>query len=472
MTFVAVFLINAALSFALSLLVALLVGPDLFGRYAVALSISVVINTVVFEWLRLSTTRFYSERTRAEQPEIGLTLDVAYAASSAAVVLAGGVAIVSGADLGLPPGLLAAAAAVGLSVGIFDYRTAQARALFLDRRYAALLLTRGLLAFALASAAAWLWTDPAAILAGSAAAAAVTLAAVRGRRDGSPPGRFDRALFSRFARYAVPLVAASALYQLLPLLNRTILASRAGFSEAGYFSLASEIAVRLLQNLGNALDLMLFQVAVRAEERGGAAAGHAQAARNLALVIAVIVPGAVGLCVVWPSFEALFVPPSFRGQVAGAMMLAVPAFAAYALIQYGFNPIFQIRRRTGAVIAAALVAVAVNAAVLFAFDVPANAGGVAAVQLAGFAAGLMTIAALSARSSAALPWGDVAATIGAAAVMAAALWPWREALHPALGLPLQALVGVAIYGAFAIVLDIAGTRAFLRTVTKARAGIR
>jgi hypothetical protein len=69
MIFVAIFLLNAALSFALSLVVAHLVGPESFGRYAVALSISVVINTTVFEWLRLSTTRFYSERVRADQPE-------------------------------------------------------------------------------------------------------------------------------------------------------------------------------------------------------------------------------------------------------------------------------------------------------------------------------------------------------------------------------------------------------------------
>ncbi len=458
MTFVAIFLVNAALSFALSLVVAHLVGPDAFGRYAVALSVSVVINTALFEWLRLSTTRFYSERVRSEAPGIGATLDIAYATTAASVIAATAALLVSGLDLGLPPGLLAAAAAVGLSVGIFDYRTAQARARFLDRRYGALLLMRGTLAFVLATGAAWLWREPTHILLGSALAAIVALAALHERRPAWSDG-FDRALLGRFARYALPLVAASAIYQLLPLLNRSVLASRSGFAEAGYFSLASEVAVRLFQNLGSALDLALFQLAVRAEERDGVEAGERQVGRNLAIVLALLLPAAVGLCAVWPSFEALFIPSTFRGQVAGPMMLAIPAFAAYALVQYGFNPIFQIRHRTVPVIGAALAALAVNVALLLTWPGAAGADGIAIVQLAGLGSGLIVIVAMALLSRAAFPWRDLALSTLASGVMGAALWPWREALPPAPGLCAQVAAGALIYGALAFAFDIAGTRA-------------
>ncbi|NNM73173.1 lipopolysaccharide biosynthesis protein [Enterovirga aerilata] len=465
MTFVAIFLVNAALSFALSLVVAHLVGPAAFGRYAVALAASVVINTALFEWLRLSTTRFYSERVRSEAPAVGATLDIAYATTAATVTAATALLLVSGADLGLPAGLLAASAAVGLSVGLFDYRTAQARARFLDRRYAALLLARGGLAFALSTGAAWLWRDPTAVLGGSAMAAVLTLALLR-ERGRTPHGRFDRALLARFARYALPLVAASAVYQLLPLLNRSVLAARSGFAEAGYFSLAGEIAVRLFQNLGSALDLALFQLAVRAEERDGAAAGERQTGRNLGMVAAVLLPSAIGLCVVWPNFEAIFVPSEFRGAVAAPMMFAVPAFAAYALVQYGLNPIFQIRHRTAPVIAAALAALAANLAFLFAWPAPAGAGPIAAVQLAGFGAGLAVLAALAIASRALVPWRDLALSAAAASAMGAALWPWRDALPPVPGLAAQVAAGMAIYGALALLLDIAGARSTLLPLSR------
>ena len=459
MTFVAIFLVNAALSFALSLVVAHLVGPDAFGRYAIALSVSVVINTVLFEWLRLSTTRFYSERVRADHPDVGATLDILYAVTSAAVVAVTAVLLVSGADLGLSPGLLAAAAALGLSLGLFDYRTAQARARFLDRRYAALLFGRGVLAFGLAAGAAWIWREPTVALLGSTAAAAATLALLR--PGGKPAGRFDRALLLRFARYAVPLVAASAVYQALPLLNRAVLAGRSGFAEAGYFSLASEIAVRLFQNLGSALDLALFQLAVRAEEQHGREAGEQQIGQNFGVVLAIVLPSCVGLAAVWPSFEALFVPASFRGQVAEVMMLAIPAFGAYALVQYGLNPVFQIRHRTGPVVGAAAAALAVNLLLLFAWPGSSGATGVAAVQLAALGAGLVVVVALALVARATFPWRDLAVSAGASGVMGAALWPWREALPPLPGFLAQVLAGVAVYGTCAVMFDIAQVRTAL-----------
>lgn len=459
MTFVAIFLVNAALSFALSLVVAYMVGPEAFGRYAVALSLSVVINTAVFEWLRLSTTRFYSERAEAERPEVRRTLDIAYAVSCALIVLVTAVLLAAGPDLGLPPALLTAAVALGLAVGLFDYRTALARARFLDRRYAALLFLRGCGAFVLAAGAAYLWGKPAYVLASSALAAVVTLALLREPGRLSFPGRLRPELLATFARYALPLIAASAVYQVLPLLNRAVLASRSGFAEAGYFSLASEVAVRLFQNLGSALDLALFQVAVRAEETEGASAGERQVGRNLSAITALVLPAAIGLWAVWPSFEALFVPAAFRGRVEPAMVLAIPAFAAYALVQYALNPVFQLRRRTLPVVAAALVALAVNGVLLLAWPGLSGAADVAAVQLASLAAAAATLLGVAVWSGARLPWRDLIFALAASCLMGAALLPLRHLSAPAPTLLLQTLAGAGFYAVLCFALDIAGARA-------------
>jgi O-antigen/teichoic acid export membrane protein len=458
MTFVAVFLINAALSFALSLVVAYLVGPEAFGRYAVALSLSVVVNTALFEWLRLSATRFYSERISAEEPSVRTTLDILYGVTSGAVLLGGAVVLLAGFDLGLPAPLLAAALAVGLSVGLFDYRTALARARFQDRRYAVLLLARGCAAFALASAAAAFWSEPVYVLGGSALAAFAVIALLPERTSRPPGGRVRGDLVASYARYALPLVAASAVYQLLPLMNRSVLAARAGFEEAGYLALAGEIAVRLFQNVGSALDLALFQLAVRADEQHGPEAADRQVARNVATVAAIMVPGAVGLWAVWPSFEALVVPPAFRGHVADTMTLAIPAFAAYGLVQYGLNPVFQLRRRTAPVIAAALVALAVNGCLLHAWRGKLDAPTVAAIQLTALGAATAAVAGLALRQGARLPWRDLGGTFLAASLMGAALAPWRLGSAPLWTIAGQVLAGVLIYGAIAVALDVAGAR--------------
>ncbi len=66
----------------------------------------------------------------------------------------------------------------------------------------------------------------------------------------------------------------------MPFANRSVIAALGGFSESGYFSLASDIGTRVFGTLGAALDVLLFQIAVRAEEEGGHAAGEEQVART------------------------------------------------------------------------------------------------------------------------------------------------------------------------------------------------
>jgi O-antigen/teichoic acid export membrane protein len=462
MTFVAIFLVNAGLSFALSLVVALLLGPAGFGRYALALSVAVVINTVLFEWLRLSTTRFHSERAHEADPTIRTTLDGGYVVTAVGLASAAVLAWATGIDLGLPDALLAATAACGLTLGLFDYGTALARARFLDRIYAALVLVRGLASFVLAAGAAWLTGDPALVLAGSSVASIAALVLVRRHLARSGPGgALRRDLLLTFARYAVPLVAASAIYQLLPVVNRAILASRGGFAEAGYFSLASEIGMRLFQNLGSALDLALFQIAVRADELHGRDEAERQISRNIGFVTAILWPASVGLWLVLPSFEAVFVPPAFRGHFAPAMELMIPALAAFAVVQYALNPVFQLRARTGAVIGAAAVALVVDLGIVVGWPAFAGPRDFAAAQAAGFAGALLVLGAIAVGSGARLPWRDAVMSGIAAGGMAAALWPMRDLAPSASTLALQVGVGGLVYLSLALALNIAGARVFV-----------
>lgn len=470
MILVAIFLVNAALSFALSLVLASLLGPDGFGRYAIGLSVTLVINTVLFEWLRLSTTRFYSERVRAEDPAVRLTLDRTYLAMGAGLAALTAALLGLGLDLGLSGALFGAASACGLAYGFCEYRMALARARFLERPYALLCLLRALFGFLFSAGAALATANPALVLVGAALSAFLPILVVRRTlRDAPPPETgFRRDLALTFARYALPLVAASAFYQLLPLLNRTILAGREGFTEAGYFSLASELATRLFQNLGAALDLGLFQLAVRAEERHGRAAAEAQVARNAGIVAAVVVPAALGLWAVWPSFEALFIPAAFRDRLAETMRLMIPTLAAFALVQYALNPVFQLRRRTAPVVAAALVALVIDLAIVLGWPALAGPHGFAAAQLAAMTGGLLVLGTVAIRSGGRLPWRDLALSGLAGGIMAAVLWPTRGLAAPALLLGPQVVAGAVLYGVLAVAFDVAGARRYLARQLAAR----
>ena len=465
MAILVTFLLNAGLAFALSLVVASLLGPDAFGRYAIGLSIATVVNTVLFEWLRLSTTRFQSERAERETPQIRRTIDIAYLVSGIVVVVLTAVAMLFDPGWGLSRPMMGAAAGCGLAYGYCEYRMALARALFRQKSWVALSFSRALFGFFLAVGAAWLTGDPVHALAGMAVAAILPVLLVQHtlKATGGPGAVFDRRLLATFARYAVPLIAANALYQIMPLLNRGLLAGRDGFVEAGYFSLVSELATRLFQNLGTALDILLFQLAVRAEETHGREAAERQIALNASIVAAIVLPSAAGLLVVWPSFEALFVPEAFRGHLDGSVPFLVPALAIYALLQFGVNPFFQVRHRTAPVVAAALAALAVNLAAILLWPRLPGAFGFSLAQFAGLAAGLLVLTVLAVSGGARLPWRDLAVAASGSAVMAGALVPLRDLGAPLPTLALQVALGCAIYGVIALATDLCGCRDLVRS---------
>ena len=128
-----VFTVNSLLNFVVSLLVAKFLGPAEYGRFVLALSASVVIQLLLFDWLRFAATRFYSERDRLQRPNVRATLDAAFGWIAFAASLAAFGVYASGLDLPLSPDLAGLAIGVSISNGLFDFACALLRARFLDK---------------------------------------------------------------------------------------------------------------------------------------------------------------------------------------------------------------------------------------------------------------------------------------------------------------------------------------------------
>lgn len=464
MAVIAAFVLNAGLNFVLGLLIAKLLGPADFGRFALATTGAIVLNTVLFEWLRLSATRFYSGRVRLDEPWIRHGLDRAYLrigiALLAAAAICGGLGFPGG-----PDGRAAVLCGTGLAalgIGVFDYHAALARARFDGRLYLGLVAVKNGLAFAMMAAAAWWLPQPAWVLAAAGVSQLLAVLLLRHPlRD--PASAFERprlkATWQVFARYGLPLIAANAAYQLLSFANRGAVAAHAGFAEAGYFALAADVTSRSLMTLGTALDLLLFQIAVQAEEQHGRAAAKRQVAENAGLVFALLAPCAVGFWAVLPALQALVIPDAYRGPFERYSLVLMPGLFCMAMMFYALNPVFQIRRRTLPVIAAAIVGLAVNGVGLLVLPDRMGGIGVALAQTLGLAgAGLwLGWRALTGAERLVLPWGEIATAALACAAMGLTLAPFRH-LEPATALTVCVPAGMALYGALVWIFDIAGLR--------------
>ncbi|MGX9983662.1 polysaccharide biosynthesis C-terminal domain-containing protein [Methylobacterium fujisawaense] len=464
MAVIAAFVINAGLNFVLGLLIAKLLGPADFGRFALATTGAIVLNTVLFEWLRLSATRFYSGRVRVDEPWIRHGLDRAYLRIGllllAAAALCGAFGFAGGADG--REAVLCGTGLAALGIGVFDYHAALARARFDGKLYLGLVAVKNVLSFALMAAAAWWLPQPAWVLAAAGLSQLLAVLLLRHPlRDPHTP--FERPRLSAtwrvFARYGLPLIAANTAYQCLAFVNRGAIASHAGFAEAGYFALAADVTARAMTTLGTALDLLLFQLAVQAEEQSGRAAAEAQVAANAGTVFALLAPCAVGFWAVLPALQGLVVPDAYRGPFETYSTVLMPGLFCLSMMFYALNPVFQIRRRTLPVVAAALVGLAVNGAGLLILPDRMGGVGVALAQTAGLAAAGLWLGwrALTGAERIVLPWGEIGVAALACAAMGLALAPFRH-LPPATALAVLVPAGTALYGALVWIFDIAGLR--------------
>ncbi|CAH1669002.1 lipopolysaccharide biosynthesis protein [Chelatococcus asaccharovorans] len=461
MTIILTFAVNSILNFLLGLLVAKFLGPAEFGRYAIAAAIATVVNTVCLDWLRLSATRFYSERTRREEPAVRATLEATFGIMALAVCFGAGLVILSGVDTGFSPGLIAATAAMCIAIGIFDFHTALARARFLERGYAHLVIVKNVALFILMVGSAMLFENAAVVAFGFAAGSLIAI--VVGRIALADPGltlgAARPALARTFLAYGLPLVGANAIFQLMTILNRGAVASHYGFAEAGYFSLAADLGIRIFAVAGSAVDILLFQLAVRTDETHGREAASQQVSRNLVVILAFLAPLAAGYFVLLPPFQAVFVPSDFRGPFATYSFVLIPALLSFSLLQFALNPVFQIRKRTTPVIVAAGFGLAVNLGLMTILPATFGPVGFALAQMGGMLAALALTFMLALPLMAGRPpLKDLLVILGATALTAAAVWPLRAFDSALLALILGPVLGGAIYAALVLGLDVAGLR--------------
>jgi hypothetical protein len=206
------------------------------------------------------------------------------------------------------------------------------------------------------------------------------------------------------------------------------------------------------------------------QDAPGAAPGPALS-RNIALMLLLTVPAAVAFLVLARPFAQLALAPDFRPGFLAAAGFGVGAAALYAFQTYVLRPAFQMRLKTAPLAQAALLALAIDGAGLFAL----RAHG---------AAGVMTAHGLGLAAGAALLLGRVLIGLKVR-------WPVLETLKIALAGTLMGAAGCSVAadvaaaplaivaagsamaataGLSAVALDIAGARGFLMRAAARRRG--
>lgn len=476
------FLINTLVNLLVGLIVARFLGPSEYGKFALSIGVMTFGQALAFEWVRQCGVRFYSERSRRKATHVRSTLDAAFAASVLLFLPLAWVAAFFGPQFTLPRDLAALAFAASVANGLFDYHTALVRARFDDRLFLKVIGTKNLLAVILMAGGAWATGSArVALLAGMASLLGALLIWRKRLLDPDANlGHADRALARQYAGYAAPIVAAIVLYQLIPLANRDFAARFYGFAETGRFALAYDLGLRAVQAIGAALDVLLFQFAVRAHDLHGEDRAKAQIASNMAVVFAILLPACVGLWIVLPSLEVLIVPEAYRGPFAAFLTLLLPGLFLFSLGQFALNGVFQIGQKTMPMVFSALAACVADLMFVLLLPRGEDATSIAVAQSLAMGVGFVTLAGFAQATRPQWPrFRDIALTGLASLGMAALAGPLRER-PPGLGLMLaQIVLGGGVYALIVAFFNIAGLRSvfvakaepiWLRLVKKSGAG--
>jgi len=460
----AAFTINILFNFVIGLLVAKFLGPEEYGRFALALATALAVQTAFFDWLRLGATRFYSERMRVEDPTLRATLDFGFTVITFGLAAGSCTMMLTGITFPLSNDLIGLALAVAVVNGLFDYSSALVRARFHNKLYMRLIIIKNILSFLLIGAGAWWFASAKMALIGGILSLTGTLVSTRTALH--DPGTGPRAARFATARdlaiYALPIVGANLLYLLIPLANRSLIAVLYGFSETGQFSLAFDIGTKAIQAIGSTLDVFLFQIAVAAHEHHGPERAREQIAQNIAIVIAVILPSCTGLWLTLPSIEHLIVPVQFRGPFGELLPLMMTGLFCSGIIQYGINPIFQIRKKTGPLIGAAAIACCIDPILVFVLPRSSDASSLAIAQAGAFATALLALVIFACALKPKWPsLKDILKTAIGTACMTAVLLPLRAQEPGLVTLILQVGSGIVVYAIFVFTFNIADLRGLL-----------
>jgi O-antigen/teichoic acid export membrane protein len=440
------------LGFVLATLLTRLLSPAEYGAYGLAVAIAQFVFIAVFGWLGLAVTRFLTANP-AGASLVAPTLAL-FALMAGLALVGAGIAAWFAPGYGL---LIGAGVLGGVMLAYFDIKCSFFSAAF---RFEALLwlsLTRAKAGFIIAMVVAWFAGSGLLVFLGSCAGIVVVSpffrSATRADRYTPAPDKI-RAL----VRFGAPLALSLALFSISQWVDRVIVQAEAGGIALGYYSAAAVVVQNTVLMLGTAIGSACLPLAVRAHEVGGYAAARAQLAQNLLVLLACLVPAAVGLAATAPNFAATLIGPDFREAVT----TLTPILAASALlnsIRANFvDHAFHVSRATRQFFWIALVAAIVNLAALFLL-VPRY--GIVGAAIAGLitASTALLHAAIAAQREYALPLPtrDIA-KIGIAILAMLCALAVTGSYRGGVALAVQIVSAALVYGVTLLALNLGNVR--------------
>ncbi len=435
--------------------------PHEYGMYAIAVSIVQIGQTLLFSWTILGTKRFYDGAKRDGQ--VGALATTMYIG-----VLAGALILVvaSAAAIGLfsisPElrSLLYVAVAVTIAKQLSSCSKTFELAALSGARYVVMECAESLIALAAGVAfCGYLHLGADGILYGSfLGAAVIVLMDLRRLLQRLRGGAFDARLQRQLIAFGAPTAISFGFEYITASSDRFLVNHFLGPNAVGIYAVGYSLAERAVGAAFMALSIAGYPMMIRANEREGRAGAWKQGLANAKVLATLATPALGGFVVAAPRIAAVMVGPAYAVQ-AGAIMPAIGlGIFLFGLRAYYYANALDLANKTKLSLFASVPGAVLNLSLNFLL-LP-RIGLMGAVWSTVAAYGLeLAISVVQSRRIYPLPFParDAVKSVVATLLMCAILW-WVPFRANALGLVCQVGVGIATYGALALLLDMAQVR--------------
>ena len=429
-----------------------LLPPDLYGQYALILAGTLLANSVLFQWLRVSLLRFLPAYGEQPAPLLA-TLRVGYVAMAGLVLVIGLAASGLAVDEQWRYLILLAIPLIWVR-GRFDLDLSIAQSRLAPLRYGLLAFSRSVLALAAGTAFILLGLGAAGPLLGLTLAMLVPSLVLMGGEWRSVAWRRPAPdLLRGLLAYGLPLTATFTLNYVISTSDRFLVAWFLGTDAAGSYAASYEFTWNSVLFLMTIINLAGYPLVMRAFEQDGEAAPRIQLQQNAVLLLAVGLPVLAGAVILAPNMVGVVLGRPFHAD--GVLLMPWIAGAAFlgGIMLYYTNLAFQLGRRTAGqfwvMLVAALANLGLNVLLIPRFGLLGAAWATIAAYVLGIVLGWW-----SGRRVFPLPGLPVDAVkpLVAALVMGVALWQCR-AWAGAWALVAQIGLGMLVYGIVLALLD-------------------
>jgi O-antigen/teichoic acid export membrane protein len=337
-------LIPGALGVATTSILTHVLSPQRYGIYGLALLIMTFGSSMLFDWIGLSLMRLYEARRedkRAIPTLIALYLGVV------ALTLTGGVlAVLVGAVPADSVAICAAGLMMAWGYSLFELVARMEIANFRPLRYLLINIGRAIILLIItASVAAWTH-DPVRTAFGTAAALALAAFASGWHRLHVTPRLVDMHLVREALHFGLPYALSMTMAGLGSSGVRALVGIMGGARDLGLYTAAFTLSQNTLVLVAAGVGSATYPLAVRAVERNSPEATHRQLIANGTILLAVMVPAALGLALTAPEVAQVLVGRAFRPTV----QMLIPWMAAAAFLgsirSFYFDYAFQLGKKS------------------------------------------------------------------------------------------------------------------------------